>query len=359
MFAQVLKGYRNKYGITQEQLAEDLNVDVRTLRRWENQETTLKDKEELRRLASKLGIEAERVGVANESITDQQASETLEYIWKLVNNGRAWEARTIAERLVGDLQGKAHNTGKEEPIYRLAQAHHAAAYTRAMNTRISEIRYPLASYHSMEETARIINDSILLTIALTYEGDMYNRTGKIDRGIPFLEAALKTAPPDDIAARGNALQLLGRAQLKAGNVAEFERAMKESEGLAAQLTGKEITRGQYGLISVYEEYGKSYALMGEMQKSLDYIQRAYDIGVPDTHWSMVLKTARVIALIRGGELQEGTDLALECIEECRKYGTIRLLERVYGVYNYLQSLKKQVDRYSDTLREALDGPVEF
>lgn len=359
MFAQALKNYRNKYGITQEQLADDLNVDVRTLRRWENQETILKDKEELRRLASNLGIEAERVGVANESITDQQASETLEYIWKLVNSGRAWEARTIAERLVSDLQGKACNTGKEEPIYRLTQAHHAAAYTRAMNTRISEIRYPLASYHDMEETARIINNPILLTIALTYEGDMYNRTGKIDRGIPFLEAALKTVPSDDIAAKGNALQLLGRAHLKAGNVAEFERAMKESEELAARLTGKEITRGQYGLISVYEEYGKSYALMGEMQKSLDYIQRAYDRGVPDIHWSMVLKTARVIALIRGGELQEGTDLALECIEECRKYGTIRLLERVYGVYNYLQSLKKQVDRYSDTLREALDGPVEF
>jgi hypothetical protein len=32
--------------------------------------------------------------------------------------------------------------------------------------------------------------------------------------------------------------------------------MKESEELAAQLTGKEVTRGQYGIISVYEEYGR-------------------------------------------------------------------------------------------------------
>jgi len=64
------------------------------------------------------------------------------------------------------------------------------------------------------------------------------------------------------AAKGNALQLLARAYLKAGDVAEFERIMKEAENLASLLTGKEVTRGQYGLISVYEEYGKSYALIG-------------------------------------------------------------------------------------------------
>jgi tetratricopeptide (TPR) repeat protein len=319
----------------------------------------LQDKGELRRLASKLGVETERVGVTNESLTDEQASETIEHIWTLVNHGRAWEARTVAERLVGDLHPKARLSGRDEDIYRLTQAHHVQAYTRAMNTRISEIRYPLASYHNMGETARVIKDPTLLTIALTYEGDMYNRTEKLDKGIPLLKEALDTAPTTDIAARGNALQLLGRAHFKAGNIAEFEHAMKESEELAGLLTGKEITRGQYGLISVYEEYGKSYALIGEMQKSLGYIQKAYNLGVPDTHWEMVLKTAKVIALVRGGETQAGTTLALECIEQCRKYGTIRLLERIYGVHKYLQRMRKQIGKSDDVIREALDGPVEY
>jgi len=359
MLSQLLKEYRDKYDITQEQLASDLSVDVRTIRRWENQETILKDTEELRRLASKLGVEAERLGVTSEAITDQQTSETLEHIWLLVNGGRAWEARTVAERLVGDLQTKAHSTGKDEHIYRLTQAHHAAAYTRAMNTRINEIKYPLASYHRMAETARVIQDPVLLSIALTYEGDMYNRTGQIDKGLPFLKAAIDTVPTDDAAAKGNALQLLARAYLKAGDVAEFERTMKEAENLASLLTGKEVTRGQYGLISVYEEYGKSYALIGQAQKALDYIQKAYELGVPDTHWMMVLKTTKVIALVRGGAIQAGTALAIECIEECRKYGTIRLLERMYGVYSYLQSMKKQIGQSGDILREALDGPIEF
>lgn len=359
MLSQILKEYREKYNITQEQLASDLSVDVRTIRRWQNQETDLQDKRELRRLASKLGVEAEKLGVTSESIADEQANETIEHIWTLVNHGRAWEARAIAERLVSDLQVKSHITGRNEDIHRLTQAHHVQAYTRAMNTRINEIRYPLASYHDMGETARLLEDPTLLAIALTYEGDMYNRVGKIDKGIPLLKAALDTAPETDIAARGNALQLLGRAHFKAGNIAEFERAMKESEELSARLTGKEVTRGQYGLISVYEEYGKSYALLGQIQKSLDYLQKARNLGVPDTHWEMVLKTTEVIALVRGKELQAGIALAVESVEQCKKYGTIRLLERIYGVHKYLQQLRKQIGKADDIIREALDGPIEY
>ena len=359
MLSYILKEYREKYNVTQEQLASDLNVDVRTIRRWQNQETDLQDKGELRRLASKVGVEAERLGITDESLTDQQASETIEHIWMLVNNGRAWEARSIAERLATDLQAKACLTGKDEDIHRLALAQHTQAYTQSMNTRVSEIRYPLASYHNLGETARVLEDPTLLAIALTYEGDMYNRVGKVEKGIPLLKAALDTVPETDIAARGNALQLLGRAHFKAGSITEFDRAMKEAEELAGALTGGEITRGQYGLISVYEEYAKSFGLAGDLQKALHYIQEAYNLGVPDIHWQMVLKTAEVVALIRGGEIKAGTNLAVECVEECRKYGTVRLLERVYGVHKYLQQLRRDIGKSDEMIREALDGPIEY
>jgi len=110
---------------------------------------------------------------------------------------------------------------------------------------------------------------------------------------------------------------------------------------------------------VYEEYAKSYALLGQAQKALDYIDKAYALGVLDTHWEMVLKTTKVIALVRGGDIGAGTTLALDCIEECKRYGTIRLLERIYGVHMYLQQMKKQIGHSSDILEEALHGPVEF
>lgn len=359
MLSQLLKDYRQKYSITQEQLADDLNMDVRTLRRWESRETVLRDKKELRRLASKLGIETERLGLISESITDQQADETLEHIWSLVIHGRAWEAKTISERLASDLQIRAQQTGNNKHMHQLALAQHATAYTRAMNTRISEINYPLKSYQEMEKTARAISDPLLTAIALTYEGDMYTRAGDLEKSFPLLQAAIEAAPSDDRAAKGNALQLLARAHFKAGNHTQFERAMRESENLASLLTDKEVTRGQYNLLSVYEEYAKSYALAGETQKALDYLEKASEFGIPDTHWAIVLKTAKVMALIRGGELQTGTDLALESIEECRRYGTIRLLERIHSVYRYLQRSKNKMSSAADTIGEALNEPVEF
>ena len=41
--APILREHREKYGLTQFQLAETLRVDERTLRRWEHQKTRLTD----------------------------------------------------------------------------------------------------------------------------------------------------------------------------------------------------------------------------------------------------------------------------------------------------------------------------
>lgn len=74
---------------------------------------------------------------------------------------------------------------------------------------------------------------------------------------------------------------------------------------------------------------------------------------------MVLKTAKAMALVRGGEIAVGTDLAIECASECRKYGMIRLLERLYGINKYLLHLKNRIGKSEDRLREVLDGPTDF
>lgn len=361
MLSQALKEYRAKHHITQEQLAAYLYVEPRTIRRWETQETILRDRDELRRIASKLGIASERLGVTSASINEKQADETLEHIWKLVEEGKAWEAREVAERLTQDLQTPADTLHPGSPAHlrRLTQAHHAAAYTKAMNSRNNEIQHPLASYHNMEETARLLDDPELISLALTYEGDMYNRAGKLDQGIEHLEAALTLLPPENKAARGNATQLLARGYFKLNKLTEFELHMSQAEEIAGQLTSREITKGQYGLISVYEEYAKSYALLGQMQKSLDYIQKARDLGTHGTHWEIVLKTAMVMALIRGGELDDGARLAVACVELCRQHGTLRLLERIYGEQSYLRHRSYDLRRFSDALKDALDGPAEY
>ncbi|MBV9690490.1 MAG: hypothetical protein JO202_12375 [Ktedonobacteraceae bacterium] len=181
----------------------------------------------------------------------------------------------------------------------------------------------------------------------------------MEKGLEYLHTAVITAPEQDIATRGNAVQLLARGYLKAGQLKQFERFMAQAEELAGQLMGEGIMQGQYGLKSVYEEYAKSYALRGDMQKALEYIWKAQRVPAYDKHWEIVLKTTTAMALVRGGEVHDGVDLAVECVELCRQFGTIRLLERIYSVQSHLERLRRNIGQSSGTLREALDGPSEY
>ncbi len=359
--APILKEHREKYGLTQLQLADTLSVDERTLRRWEHQETILTDVRELRRIASMLGVEAERLGVTDKAggIPPEQADETLHHVWQLIAAARIFEARAVAEHFVADLQTNALCPGRQAHLYRLTQAYRVAAYVQDKNTRTSEVHYPLASYRAMEQTSRLLEDPTLVSLALAFTGSMYIRSGEVYRGQAYLEAALAVAPEEDMATEGSIALLLAGGYFKTGQRGAFEQSMAKAEERARQLTDDSVSREPFGLKAVYEEYGKSYALLGNMQQALQYIERAQRVPPFDTYWDLVLKTTTVMALIRGGEIPHGVALAVECIELCKKHGAFRLLERIYSMQRYLHRLTTSLQRTTAELREALDGPVEY
>lgn len=142
--------------------------------------------------------------------TPEQIDEQLAHIWNLVMQAHNYEARAIAERLIQSLQGQI-TTDDPALLARLARAHHVAGYVTSLNTHTQEIDKALAHFQQMEEFARLIHDDTFLNLALTYHGDMLRRDGKIDEAITYLEAARDTTPLADVAARGNGIQLLGRA----------------------------------------------------------------------------------------------------------------------------------------------------
>src|ERR1700730_18458093 len=101
---------------------------------------------------------------------------------------------------------------------------------------------------------------------------MYRRLGDVQKAITYLEAARDTTARADQAVRGNGLQLLGRASMSNKDVQSFERAMAEAEELASTINPVENSiHGHYNLGLVYEEYAKSYASLGQVQKALDYV----------------------------------------------------------------------------------------
>lgn len=354
--SQVLKDYRKSHKLTQEQLAYDLHLEPRTYRAYETGEYPLNNINELRRIADLLGLEPERFGLAPSLYvprTAEQIEEIIEHAWNLIEESRVQEAQTILDRLIQNVETRI---ATEDPnlLRSLAHAYHTAGYVTSVGTRSYESYKAIPHYHQMEVIARIVNDDTLLNIALTYQGDMYQRLGEASKAITYLEAARDTTPHADVAAQGNGIQLLGRAYLRVNNIDGFERAMDKSEELTHAFDPKvSSTHGHYSLGTVYEEYGRSYANLGQMQKALDYLELA-KAELPQTKfWELLIVTAKAIALVKGKELRAGLDLAAQAANECIETGNIRFLDRIYIIDHYIEELTRDVMQLRKPVREAL------
>jgi transcriptional regulator with XRE-family HTH domain len=366
---QFLKYYRKSRNLSQEQFAYDLSIEPRALRAYENGERQLHNINELRRIADVLGIEPERLGIASSLFiprTPEHIEEVITHVWSLVEESRLLEALTIIRRLTDNLQ--THITTEDPKLLQsLARAHHAAGYVISEATRASESYEAILQYENMEAIARSLNDHTLLNIALTYQGDMYRRLRNLTKAITFLEAARDTTPQADTAAKGNGMQLLGRAYLRvvlAGDterMKDFERAMTTAEELAYTFDPTtSSTQGHYGPGMVYEEYGRSYTDLGQTQKAMEYLERAQNELPSTKFWELLEMISRAILLIKDGELRIGVQLAIDAANQSRTAGIERFVERVYNIQQYLDEeeeyhLQKQreIRQIGVSLREAL------
>ena len=358
---QFLKNYRTAHKQTQEQLAVALNIEPRTLRAYENGERQLNNVNELRRIAEALGVEPELLGVAASPSVPKspvQIEETVERVWALMDEIRVYEASVMIARL---LQNMHTQTITDDPqmLGSFAHALHVAGYVASMSARTSEVPLAISHYHEMESVARLMNDPTLLTIALTYQGDMYRRLGEIKKAVVYLEAARDTTPGANAAARGNGLQMLGRASLLKRDIRNFERAMAEAEEIAATIDpATNSIHGHYNLGTVYEEYVKSYATFGQTEKALDYLKLTEEALPQTPNNRILLMIARAEALIYGGELHTGEPLAIEAARVSREQGHYRRLERIQNIKRYLHQQALKYGNAETELDEALNGPIE-
>jgi transcriptional regulator with XRE-family HTH domain len=360
LVGQALKDYRKLHDITQEQLAEDLGIDPRTLRLWEN-ERPPESVRELRRISDMLGIEPERFGLVALLYIPRKPEEIeaiIQHIWDLMDEVRISEALTIIEHLLQDLRQQI-TTEDLRLLHCFALALQVAGYVNSMYARTSEVPVAINRYHEMEEIARIIDDPTMLNIALSYQGDMYRRQGDIHKAITYLEAARDTTPEADAAARGNGLQLLGRVSLLNKDMKTFEYTMAEADELASTIDpSKNSIHGHFNLGLVYEEYAKSYAALGQVQKALDYVKRT-KASLPRTpNNRILLMIVRAEALIYGGEIESGEPLAIEAARISRIQGHHRRLERLQNIKRYLHQQSLKLAKAELELDEALEGPIE-
>lgn len=355
---QFLKNYREKYNLTQEQLAEDIKIEPRTLRSYESGERQLNNINELRRIADSLGVEPEQLGLAAAIYVPRDPEEienVISHTWELVEESRLVEARNVIERLAQNL-GNQITTADPKLLQSLARAYHTAGYVVSEATKSHESYEAILYYQQMETAARAINDQTLLNIALTYQGDMYRRLGNLEKAITYLEAARDTTPNADKAAKGNGIQLLARVYFRKGELDNFERAMGKAEELSYEFDPTaSSTQGHYNPGTVYEDYGRSYADLGQIHKAMAYLDRAEETLPKTKFWELLMMTSRAMALVKGNELQSGIQLAIEAAEQSRAAGILRYLDRIHTIDQYLEQLERQIGKSRRPLHEALQG----
>ncbi len=359
--SQALIIYRDKHKFTQEELAELLSVEPRTLRRWENGETILSNTHELKYIADKLGIPYEHLGIAPSlyiPLSIEQINATVARIWSLIDEGRISESHAIAENLVREAY---QQLATDDPFYLRAFTHmyHVIAHATSLSVRTDNVGHAIYYYQQMEYFARRLNDDTLINIALAYLGDMYRRKNEIQKAIDILETARNTTPNADLAAQGNIMQLLARSYIRLQRIDDFDRAIKTSEEIALETaTLPRSTGNQYHLAHVYEEYAKGYDLLGKPQTAMDFVDKAEKAQQRTKSVETLLKVVRAEILIHSGDIAGGEPLALEAAIYTREHGHLRRLERIYALKRFLNVKSLQYSKSEMALSEALEGSIE-
>ena len=361
--ARALKAYRELHKHTQEELAILLDEDPRQIRRWEHNETSLPDIQQLKNIADRLGIPYEHLGIApsiHVPLSLEQINAMVDRVWSLIEEGRINEAFAISENGVRDTINQAEIRKHESAFFHtFTRLYHAAAHAASLSARTEETGLPVYYYQQMEYFARQAKDDTSINLSLSYQGDIQRRKGDISRAITLLEAARDTTLGASKAARGNMWQLLARSYIRANKLQEFDTAMKQSEELAYEIRQQGTdTVQQFHLPHVYEEYAKGYDTLGRTQEALDYIDRAEKLQALTKNVEILLKTARAEVLMHSGDLRNGEPFAVEAALYSKAHGHYRRLERLYLLKRYVNQQMLKYGKTELALSEALEGRVE-
>lgn len=293
----------------------------------------------------------------------KQLDKMVVAIWSLLTEARVYEAKSMTEELLRDVQMYEENYEHEKPpplLENIAHAYHVAGYTASMSVRDPNAFVALQYYEKMECIAHDLRHATLYVIALTYRGDAYRRLGNLDQAKACLQKAYTYTPRPDDAALGNCAQLLGRIYFCLKDFRLFEMVMTEAEQIAQTIDQEQNSlHGQYCLGTVYIDYARSYHQLGQMQKAFDYLQQAEAVLPQSPHWQTLLIATRGLLLVRSGDFQRGMPDVVEAVRRGYEHGNQRLLDRFYALEQHLNKQAGEILEARSVLSSALERSFDF
>ena len=277
---QYIKDYRQYLKFTQEQLAELIGVDARSIGAWERGRVNSIRNTNLVELVHALGMPPGLLGLP-EYLTPEGAEKMEREARAFLEEGAYLSAQALCASLTPYLTKLVRN-GKAAHLPALIRIKHLTGITIA--TLKNKPDLALHKYMQMaQDTYQLENvDPIALALAHIGQADMYRRLGKFDVAQDLLESvesrfrfAKRSGTEIDIAVLGNCYQLLTRVYLARGEISQSLEALRKAMDLADQMSVLESPWYIcFGKCSTMEEAAKTYMLLRQYDKSFEYIAQA-------------------------------------------------------------------------------------
>lgn len=234
----ILKSYRLAHGLTQSELASRLNCDQTYISKVEKGHRTISNIVDLRRIAERLGMPPQALGLARYEGLDKPSDEILDFAPPIIelseltrNAGNAPEAIRSLSPLVTKLEFLATKSqGEQEVLQTLALAETALATALGDRLPSNRLASSVALFQrAWERIKPLKSGDRLKNLVFRRYGNELRKVGQLGSAVSSLKAALEWAP--DIPAKGALLIGLARAFARMGNHQEFDEAVTNASRL--------------------------------------------------------------------------------------------------------------------------------
>lgn len=262
---------------TQEELADLLGVDVKTLQKWEHGQVLKIQRGHKEKLHEVLGIPLQFLGLPDHCTPDG-AYKLMEQIAAFLDQGAYVNARENSHLLVQECTASG-NSHQEEMRPILARAYYTKALATATLTGKPSLALPW--FKHMMQAATELKDGNGQALALTYQGEMYRRMGKLETSAEYYtrvvelltEARLQRQNLAGIVL-GNCQQLFGRVYLAIGQTTKAFDILRQAEEAASTADNQSMKEWYiaFCLCAVKMELAKSQMLSGRYKAALATIE---------------------------------------------------------------------------------------
>jgi transcriptional regulator with XRE-family HTH domain len=356
---RIIAQYREARHWTQQRLAEELGVDLRTVQRME-QRPMIKNVERRKLLIRLLGIPAALMAVEGELQTSIHTDFLLnadpmsffedEVVthWEVYHIGGTSRAARSLDRWMYEVTSFA-NSARGTGWHRRAQAVLAMSYQLQGNVQRDQMNFNEAhtAYQQAFRVAQELEDYELMSSALQRDGFIYCHQETPLEAIEYLTGSLKIIQGRGYARlRRQILGALSEAQAKAGLASDCWRTMDVLES-AAQQSGHSGDRSSslFRLIPLIEQKAINATLLGDHHRALALIDKSltsYDpTGIRGKAKLMGHKAKTYLSL---GEIDACVITAKEVVIMARSVGSEKRVAQMRVLYTALTQSKWKNER---------------